>query len=349
MPIRGSLDVVTAESAVGWAYAPSGRGPLLVQAMLGHELLGEARADIHRPDLASAGFGDGRCGFAVPFQRLIDPLYFPFIVVRPEGGDVEMPRTATCGFADYFRALHTRYPAAARPRSVHGGLWIDRTDAPQLLRGRLSIGLLEREDATPLGRLIEDGYVVIEQACPGARGGAADGADRVQDAATIVFASPVLRRLRLILEDHPIAVRADLIRPGEQERFTQPSHAEELPAPSECVAVIAAPGGGAFELVVVRGSHRFPEFTADGLSRWTGSDGSVAALAGHAGSLADIVRVPAGGAAILSPGLMYRARPDDGGACLSVLCVPTRSLPARVAQAIQASAANHASGARIWL
>ena len=45
-------------------------------------------------------------------------MLLPFVSVRPQGGDVELPRTNLTGFSEYFRALHACFPGEhlAEPR-----------------------------------------------------------------------------------------------------------------------------------------------------------------------------------------------------------------------------------------
>ncbi len=124
--IRGSVDNVTSSEVTGWAFSAGRRDGLTVQAILNHELLGEVAANVHRSDLAAAGLGEGNCGFTITLLRPIEARYLPFIVVKPEGGDVELPRSTLSGFSEYFTGIYASYPVVGRHRTVLGGLW--RTD-----------------------------------------------------------------------------------------------------------------------------------------------------------------------------------------------------------------------------
>ncbi len=110
MSLRGSVDSLDVEGASGWIFDGDRGRPVVVQAMLDGRVIGEAPAELPRPDLASAGLGDGRCGFQIAFYDAVDPGLLPFVAVRPQGGDVELPRTNLTGFGEYFRALHARFP-----------------------------------------------------------------------------------------------------------------------------------------------------------------------------------------------------------------------------------------------
>ena len=160
--IRGSFDKVTTTEAMGWAFAPGRAESVLVQAVLNQEILGEALADRHHPDLAAAGFGNGNAGFAIKFFRTIDAQYLPFISVKLNGGDAELPRAPLMGFKDFFTSLNRAKPYSGRHRSLIGGLWTDRTDATALLQGKLRTGALSPKAAPIIEKLVYYGLAAIE-------------------------------------------------------------------------------------------------------------------------------------------------------------------------------------------
>jgi len=133
MTSRGPLDVLTPETAIGWAYAPNRAGGVMVQAVFCHEIIGDALASEHRSDLAAIGLAEGNCGFTIRFYRQGAPLYLPFVPIKVDGGDTELARTGQLGFAEFFSALYSAHPSVGRSRSVLGGLWTDRTDAAAIL------------------------------------------------------------------------------------------------------------------------------------------------------------------------------------------------------------------------
>lgn len=346
MPIRGSVDAISSHSAVGWAIGPQ-LGPMLVQARLRGRVMGEALADRFRPDLAAAGLGDGQHGFEVMFTEELDPAVVPAVTIHPADGDVVLPRTSLAGLHDVLEGVTGRFPAAGRHRSVFGGLWVDRTDAARLLRGRLATGATPAAQEAPLRRLIEDGVVPLG-AVDGRGSVLADAAwrdgvavnapldpregaavrDGLEALADLLFQPLLLDLLRAVLDDHPVAVRAVLLR-GEGG-FDQPSTAEALPSPAECVLVVVALGGGC-ALDVVRGSHLLPEFTAAGQSRWT-TPGAAAGLdlaLAHGASL-DTLELDGFEAALVGAGSICRLRSENDGAALMVWCVPSRQTPRRL-------------------
>ncbi len=261
MIVRGSVDVVSGTEVRGWAFSPGRRDPVTVQAVLNHEILGEAAANLHRPDLAVAGLGDGNSGYAMKLFRPVDPLYLPFLVVKVDGGDAELPRAPLLGFAEFFASLYRSHPAAGRPRSVFGGLWTDRTDAAALLRGKTEIGQIPQGAEAGIAALIHTGVSLVElHRAP----------EPAEPLAEIVGAvledAALLPLLRAVLEDNPLAVQAERLD-AAATALAQPSAGNPSPSPAECLAIVVSLGEGVV-VDAVRDSHRLPEFTPLGVSRW---------------------------------------------------------------------------------
>ena len=353
MTIRGSVDSLSPEGASGWAFGGA-RQPLVVQALLDGRVIGETLAEQDRPDLLAAGLGDGRCGFALAFHEApIDPALLPFVSIRPRGGDVELPRTNLTGFGDFFRTVHARHPGAGRQRSVFGGLWTDRTDARRLLAGRTATGATPAELQDTLRDFIGEGYLILRGAlapglappaglAPGRPLAASDGAATLallERLPGMVFTAATLRLLRAILDDHPTLHR---IVPGIDEQrtgFEQPSAAEALPSPAECLLLVFGLSGQAasgLRLDIVRGSHELPEFTGHGRSRWladTPADREPAALelAREFGASVETVEIGPRDIALLGPGVLHRLRPPPAGVlALRAWCLPARISPTRM-------------------
>lgn len=69
-PLKGCLDVATRDRVTGWAFQPDHpESPVLLEILDGDALLVRVRATKDRPDVAAAGFGDGRSGFDVRLPR----------------------------------------------------------------------------------------------------------------------------------------------------------------------------------------------------------------------------------------------------------------------------------------
>ncbi len=325
--LRGSFDMVNTSEALGWAYAPGQREPVFVQAVLNQEVLGEAWADIYRPDLAAAGVGDGNAGFAIRFFRPIDPLYLPFISVKVDGGDAELPRSPSVGFKEFFSAMHVAFPTAARHRALNGGLWTDRIDAMALLQSKARIDALPAAIVPVLEQLISHGTAVFDLAA--APELSAWQADLTANTGKLLDNPAILTPLRSILEDNPIAVAADWVEQSETV-FAQPSTRSASPSPGECAEIII-PFGDGVALDVIRSSHVLPEFTLNGKSRWTAPAADGAGHAASAMGLLDRVALPAGTAALIGPGTIYQASLETGTVALRILCLPVRGRTVSIA------------------
>jgi hypothetical protein len=321
--IRGSVDIITTTEIHGWAYHPAQHEPVLVQAVLNHEILGEAKATHHRPDLVAAGIGSGRAGYVIKLRRPVDPLYLPFLSVNVEGGDIELPRAPTLGFAAFFTALYAANPGAGRNRSVFGGLWTDRTDAAALLRGKTAIKQISPTAAPVLTDLIRNGFALVEPGpTPPEAEWRAAPAERAQ---ALLQQAELLIPLRAILEDNPLVVDTSFAG-AEAAAFGQPSAKNPSPSPAECVEIVVALGEGVV-LDIVRDSFSLPEFTVNGVSRWRNAGVAPAAADGFL----DRHALTRGQAAIMSPGTIFRIHTEGRAKAVRMLVIPTRGMPARVA------------------
>jgi hypothetical protein len=372
--ILGSIDAINNECAVGWAFSELFPEGFRVQAFINNDLIGEAVADLYRSDLAEAGLGSGRCGFEIRFTYLIEPDYLPFVDIRPAGSTATFPRTSFAGLNDYFSALHAKFPSVGRHASVLGGLWTDRTDAAAVLKAKVDIGRISYDDSGLISRFIQEGVVVLDldtarvenpksliASSIDSNVGENDSAARFEavpkscqpDLLTsishIFFHDDTLRLLRTFFDDHPIAIVGKVLEENGSE-FSQLSIAEDLPSPTECVGLIGPSGEEPIVLEILRGSHRFPEFRADGQSRWT------SAIAQRESSQAaaalvpiDLYTISPRSVALVGPGLMHRITPSAVATTCSVLTLPARLGFMRFRNRRPAEELFHHTGARIWL
>jgi hypothetical protein len=343
--IRGSVDTISSKRATGWIYSDESREPLTVEAQINDQVVGRALANVLRSDLRSAGLGDGKCGFELRFENELDSLYLPFVQVMLADTDLEVRRWAGAGFRDYFRALYQRYPRTGRSASVFGGLWTDRTDASAVLKGRTDIGIVAARDANGLARFIQDGAVVL--ASDPATGRSVKS-DVVHTVAQTMFGGEILNMMRAVLDDNPVAVRADVLNADEPD-FIQMSALEELPSPAECLGVVFPVTEQPVSVDIIRGGHRFPEFLADGLSRWTHTAPQRHASATLSSDLpVDRHQIRKGTAMLIGPGALCRIREACGGA-IRVLALPSRLSLLRFQQKAPRGEVAHESGARVWV
>ncbi|HWB51433.1 MAG TPA: hypothetical protein VG651_20135 [Stellaceae bacterium] len=346
MTIRGTVDAVTTKGATGWAYAPGRRDDIVVQAVLSHEVIGDAVATGYRPDLAAVGMGKGNCGYTIEFYREIDPLYLPFVSVKVDGGDAELPRAGQLGFSEFFTALHGAHPAAGRSRSVLGGLWTDRTDAAAMLKAKTEIGQIAPEVAPIVGQLVHLGIAIVEplEGFHDRPAGEPDGARL----ARFLEATPLLTALRAVLEDNPLVVAAAPCH-GDTA-LVQPSAESRLPSAAECLVVATPAADHDIAVEIVRDSHRLPEFTPGGVSRWANGQvhAGIEIAAARQGLLTRHALSP-GAAALIGPGTIYRLRCSEEAAGLKMICAPARAMPMALAGDTSRRETVGKSGLRLWL
>ena len=330
MTIKGSLDQLTTKGAQGWIYSKAEDGPVVVEAVLHHRVVGEALADIYRHDLAAVGFGDGRCGFTIDFDMPIEQAYLPLVTVRPTGGDVELPRFSTSGFTDFLSGLYTALPLTGRQKSVFGGLWTDRTDALAMLAGRKTLGRFSDEAARVLEHLIVHGHAVIDLPygeAPNIEG--VDVSDLEHTLGGVFFRHLVQDVLTAAFDDVPVLISGQVLH-DSQRAFRQPSTGQGLSSPVESVALLASNGHSPSSIELIRGSHNFPDFAATGEPRWLLPAGSAAlSHAAALGAPIEIVTLRANQVAIIAAGTLYRALHPSADGTVEALTIPRRRQPVR--------------------
>ncbi len=98
--------------AAGWTLDQAHPdAPVAVEFVVGGRVVAHALADLRRPDLAIAGVGDGRCGFAVRPHRPLPANRDHMLQVRRVGDGADVPGSplllprATGSYADFEAAL----------------------------------------------------------------------------------------------------------------------------------------------------------------------------------------------------------------------------------------------------
>jgi len=364
--INGSVDKITCETAVGWIYNNEGENSFSVQAVLHDSVIGQAEANIYRPDLEEVGFGNGRCGFEIKFNERIAENYLPFISIKPIGYNLSIPLTDKTVFYDFVATLQQGYPGASRGRSLLGGLWTDRMDALQLLSSRIGLGIVLPDLQPCLQSYIVNGYVSLDRLFEPADQRKLLIAETISSLPRVtekeiaaiqnglweiiphIFEKSIQRVLQAVFDDHPVAYRLDWLTES-QSVFTQISTIESFPSPTECAAIYFAVSKGSID--IIHGSHEFPEFTSIGHSRWIATAAEeISQIAVASGASINTVDFEQTGALICSPGLLHRAQASKHEPILRVLCAPKRITPERYLTGenmwIEAS---HPLGARIRL
>lgn len=363
--ISGSIDKLTPRGAVGWIYRADTETPARLRAFIDGELIGETVADLYRPDLHQVGLGDGHCGFEMSFGRILTEQQLPFVKIKPESIDLSLSLTEKTIYLDLLHAVMRESAGAGRNRSVLGGLWTDRTDAAQVLAGRIATGSCPAELQPMLQELIQNGFVVLHGALAPKGLQAKDAAalallgkpaigevdaelkDLLDTMAKLLFRESAVKLLRTVFDDHPVAYRLD--RVAGETQFHQAAVVEALPSPAECMLLYVGLPGSTGRIEYIRDSHELAEFGPKGLSRWTkegaGELGQLAELQGLSVAEVEITNLDL---VLVSPGLVHRVAGGQDAPVLRGFLAPRRVTPTRFLSGLGAwSEATHVSGARI--
>jgi hypothetical protein len=363
--ISGSIDKLTPQGAIGWLYRRDLMEPATIRAFLHNEVIGETTADNYRPDLHQVGLGDGHCGFDMSFKRPINESQLPFIKIKPDSIDLSLSLTGKSVYLDLLHAVLGNAHGAGRNRSILGGLWTDRTDAAQILAGRLAVGSCVGELQPVLQELIANGFVVLpgvlapsgltrkDAVALDLKGQDADFDGRLKEAldtlAKLLFRDAAVRLLRAVFDDHPVIYRLDKIE--EEMPFRQAASVEALPSPAESLLLYVGFPGGNSRLDFIRESHEMAEFGPSGKSRWTREgESDLGALAQQEGLSIGEAEFGNLDIVVVSPGLVHRVIGSSRAPVLSALATPRRITPLRFVSGGDAWVeASHVSGARIRL
>jgi hypothetical protein len=340
--IEGAVDLVTTENALGWMADRDTNEKWGVVAKLDGRIIGEGRAELNRPDLAAVGFGDGLCGFNIVYYYKIATADVAGVTVSPTGSNLIIPRTAPDSYVDLVQAMTKKYPMVGRGRSIHGGLWIDRTDAMPLLAGRVSVGNCEPSIFAPLRALIADGMVempaatgadVLRHVLDGGAAGvqpSARAAKEIMSALAPVFTqSHVAHFLKTVFDDVPVAYRPTVISDVEQP-YLQAAGFETFSSPAETLVGYVIGEGEQARLDYVADSHELPEFGPGGVSRWTSEAApSLPIIAANSQLPVRSHDIRPGLLYIVGPGLIHRVVASADARIVRTLFSPKRVTPLR--------------------
>jgi hypothetical protein len=97
-PLRGFIDhIETPRLIEGWAQdTDHPELPVLLEAVLDDRAIGTVLACHHRPDLAQAGIGQGRCGFRLTTTEDLRVASLDRLRIRRVANQVELPMTPEC-------------------------------------------------------------------------------------------------------------------------------------------------------------------------------------------------------------------------------------------------------------
>jgi phytanoyl-CoA hydroxylase len=156
MTVVGTFDGFRDMFAAGWAYFPNAPEvrPNIVLVVNG-SIASTTKADVYRPDVAVAGYGDGRYGFSIPLpDRIMD------------GGVYEVD----------VRIENAANPISYTPRTFSAALYvpaekfasmspsIDAEDGDLLVDNLFAKKVIGRELAADLRKWRNDGYIIWRKA-----------------------------------------------------------------------------------------------------------------------------------------------------------------------------------------
>jgi hypothetical protein len=167
---------------------------------------------------------------------------------------------------------------------------------------------------------------------------------------SFLFRDTVVKILRAVFDDHPVAYRLDVLT-GPDQSFVQACAFETFPSPAECVVGYIAGEGSRMTLAMVRNSHELPEFAPGGASRWTASGvAEVKEMAQQAGASIETHEVEPGDMVIVGPGLVHQIVSATNSPALRVVFAPRRITPYNYLQGDRGWVEGaHVSGARVRL
>lgn len=339
---EGSVDLVTSTKATGWLYDKEAGVTADVVAYLHGRIIGSAPSSLYRPDLEKVGFGDGICGFDLPFDEAVSSNDLPFVSVTPRASNLSIPRTSEDSYIDLVARLTRRHPGAGRSRTILGGLWTDRTDALQLLAGRLAAGTCPASVQSHVRKLICDGFSVLnaeqsnglpnrvyELLTQSAKAQVEPREEALAVLASHLVTDELVDVLRAVFDDVPIAYAFQALS-ADDERFGQASRFERFTSPAETVAIYLPTTGTMGRLDHVLDSHEFPEFGRDGASRWScESTSSLPIIATGQERPVESLDLSPDRITIVGPGLIHRVTCSKPGSVLRIVFAPKRNTPIR--------------------
>ena len=342
---EGSVDQVTPTKATGWLYDREAGRTADVLALLHGRIIGSAPSTLHRPDLEEVGFGDGICGFDLPFDEPVKDWDIPFVNVKPRGSNLSIPRTSEDSYKDLVGLVTQLHPSSGRSRTVLGGLWTDRTDSLQILAGRVNTGGFHTAAKDTLRQFIAEGLVSLDAASAGhlspnateilqGRGHQAPTTEALQAAASklaeIMGTDELVALLTAAFDDIPVACAVSSFA-NQAEVFAQASTFQAFTSPAEVITVLV-PLGETYNdrLDYVRDSHEFPEFDSTGRSRWVveGTASLPLVISGREQPI-DSLDLVQGQLVVVGPGLIHRVVSSKVDLIFRVTFAPKRNTPIR--------------------
>lgn len=306
MKIIGHIDRCNNQYIEGWLFCPEmPEARFALQIYAGTQVLGEVTADIYRPDLEQAGYGDGKIAFSWVVPEVLPATAIQNIRLRLIGSDVYMVPRETIAQTEQKDTFSSRF----------GGLWIDRANWIDILADKHRRGQIDDDTAGQIFRFVRDGFLVIPNAVPPRMVAALndeidrfwakppegllietfepddvmkyvapdlrlrDGRTKMLDvyahseiARRVTAAMAPMKFLTTLFEDTPKVFQQLNFWKGTQQPKTKDSAYVKVDSNPLAMAVTwlaledITPGTGEAEYYV--GSHRAPDFLFGGVSKW---------------------------------------------------------------------------------
>ncbi len=160
---EGNLERIDNGWVFGWAW--NGRQPdvpIEIEVLVDGTPAGRALANLYRPDLESAGKGDGRHAFEA---RLPDGVKTGSRTIEARFAGTEQSLHGSPRVVAFEHAADAPSTGASY-RSRFGGLWTDLSNAHEVLEGKAALGWISAEEKTLLAQWIDEGYVLLPQVVP---------------------------------------------------------------------------------------------------------------------------------------------------------------------------------------
>jgi phytanoyl-CoA hydroxylase len=170
---EGYLDRIVSGWVCGWAWDSAlPEDAVEIDVYVDGVRHTTASAELYRPDLETAGKGNGRHAFEVDLSERLRDEQEHQVSVRYARTAFDLrgsPQRVTAGPG--IDAAGSEVGGRGQPlgttfRSRFGGLWTDLSNAANLIDGKAALGWITREEADALRRWLEDGYVILPQAVP---------------------------------------------------------------------------------------------------------------------------------------------------------------------------------------
>lgn len=172
---EGHVDLIEDGWVFGWAWnMDNPDGPIEVDIYVDGRREATAVAQLYRPDLETAGKGNGRHGFEVAFPERAKDGVPHRINVCFSGSNQDLygsPEVVSFGAKTDAASAQTQPQGRTQVmgptfRSRFGGLWVDLANARSVIDGKGALGWISAQEAGLLQRWVDDGFVILPQAVP---------------------------------------------------------------------------------------------------------------------------------------------------------------------------------------